>query len=110
MNKYAAYIKEREDMEFYENDKGFVTYCYYPELQACYLAEIYVLPEFRGTITAFNLFKRVCNVAKSNGYNKMIGSVDTTTNGYEKSEQLMQKLGWQFYKKVGYMVYYIGKI
>jgi GNAT superfamily N-acetyltransferase len=110
MNKYAAYLKERENMEMYENEKGFVTYSFYPELQACYLAEIYIVPEFRGTTTAFNLYKRVCNLAKAEGYSKMLGSFDTTTANWEVSEKLMKKLGWQFYKKVGYLVYYIGNI
>jgi L-amino acid N-acyltransferase YncA len=110
MNKYAAYLKERDNMEMYENEKGFVTYCFYPELQACYLAEIYIIPEFRGTTAAFNLYKRLCNLAKADGYSKMIGSVDETTANYEYSEQLMKKLGWQFYKKVGHLTYYIGNI
>jgi hypothetical protein len=110
MYKYAAYLKERENMELYENEKGFVTYAFYPELEACYLAEIYVMKQFRGSRAAFNLYKIVCGVAKLNGYSKMIGSVDCTTEGWEYSEKMMKKLGWQFYKKVGHLTYYIGQI
>jgi GNAT superfamily N-acetyltransferase len=110
MSKYADYIKERDGLETYENEYGFMTYSFLPDVGAVYLAEIYVVPEKRNTAAAFRLFQRLCNIAKADGYFKVLGSVDETTVNYEYSEKLMKKLGWAFYKKVGHVTYYIGKI
>lgn len=110
MNKYAAYLKEREDLDMFENESGFIVYSFYPEVQAAYLAEIYVVPEKRGTTAAFKLYKEMCKIAKAAGYTKLLGSIDDTTTNYRYSEKLMKKLGWSFYKKVGHVTYYIGQI
>lgn len=110
MSKYAQYIKERDGLETYENDYGFMTYSFFPDIQAVYLAEIYVIPEKRNTPAAFRLFQRLCNLAKAEGYSKILGSVDETTANSDYSEKLMKKLGWIFYRKVGHVTYYIGKI
>lgn len=110
MSLYKDYLKEREDMEVYENEHGFVSYCYLEQDQALYLAEIYVVPKKRNTPAGYRLYQRVVNIAKANGYSKIMGSVDVTTNGYELSEKLMGKLGFRFYKKVGYLIYFIKTI
>lgn len=110
MSKYADYIKEREGLETYENEYGFVTYTFLPEIGAVYLAEIYVVPQKRNTSVAYRLYQRVCSLAKAEGYNNMLGSVDETTANYQLSENFMKRLGWNFYKKVGHVTYYIGKI
>jgi hypothetical protein len=110
MNKYANYLKEREGLDYFEDDTGFITYCFYPEIQAVYLAEVYVIPEKRGTFAALRLFQKAVKIAKYNGYTKLLGSVDKSTNGYELSEKIMIKLNWEFFKQVGEVTYYIGKI
>lgn len=110
MSLYSQYAKERDGLETYETDYGFVTYSFLPEIEAVYLAEIYVVPTKRNTHVGYKLFKRVCNLAKAEGCSKILGSVDETTSNYQRSENLMKKLGWTFYKKVGYVTYYIGKL
>ncbi len=110
MSLYKEYLKEREGIEVYENDCGFISYSYIEEVNALYLAEFYVIPAKRNTPAGYRLYQRAVNLAKSNGCTKIMGSVDVSTNGYELSEKLMGKLGFRFYKKVGYLIYFIKTI
>jgi hypothetical protein len=44
-NLYKQYLKEEENRDTIETEFGFITYSIYGE--ECYIAEVYVLPEFR---------------------------------------------------------------
>ena len=76
MEMYADYLKEIGIKNMYHNDKGFAIYGIAG--QDCYLEELYVKPECRGTSTATELADAVVQIAKDNGCTRLLGSVMPT--------------------------------
>lgn len=110
MKKYASYLKEREQMELIESEHGFAVFNVNRELNALYFAEFFVEREYRCTMEAYRLFEEIKAQARSHYLNNIIGSVDTTTLGWQKSERLMKKAGFYFLMKQGNMLFYMLKI
>lgn len=70
---FGKYIKERNNKEIVENEKGFMTYYFIGD--ACYIEDVYVLPEYRRTKQCVEFGEQVEKIAKEKGCTKMYGSV-----------------------------------
>lgn len=70
---FGKYIKERNNKEIIENEKGFMTYYFVDD--ACYIEDVYVLPEYRRSRLCVNFGEEVEKIAKEKGCKKLYGSV-----------------------------------
>lgn len=80
-------------MELLESENGFVTYAM--NQNTFYIAEIFVRKHVRGSLEAYKLYKKCLDIAKNNGCLELVGSVDSTTSGWQYSERLMSRLGFE---------------
>ena len=92
-SNHALYIKEREGKEIVESEKGFATYYYLND--GCYVQDIFVKNEFRKQNVAKEMLDEISNIAKSQGYNKLYGSVVPSTKGSTLSLKLSLEYGFQ---------------
>lgn len=106
MQKYANYLKEREGMDLIESNEGFVVYTVYNDINTLYIAEIFVEKEYRGSLAAYRLYQKCIKAAKENYCDRILGTVDISTVGYELSERLMKRLKFEFQKKQGNLIFY----
>jgi ribosomal protein S18 acetylase RimI-like enzyme len=100
---YAKYVKERENKYCFETAEGFATYLLLKD--HCYIVDIYVLPEFRQQNIAAKMADEIANVAKSNGYLKLLGSVDLTAAGCTTSMKVLLSYGFKLLKADGQFIY-----
>lgn len=92
---FANYIYEREGKSIFEDERGFVTYMFWPEQQAVYMEDIYVRPEHRKSGVTYEFVQQVSNVAKLKGYKYLIGTVKPTANGATTSLKGMLAHGFE---------------
>lgn len=74
MEMYADYLEELGVKHMYvHQDKGFAIY----EVSTtdCYMEELYVKPEFRGTKVATEIADAIVAIAKEKGCSRLLGSV-----------------------------------
>jgi len=111
MNKpslYAQYLAERSNVNIIEKDTGYITYIFTKDY--CYIEDIYVVPEARGTKLASNLAKEVAEEALKHGYKKLLGSVCISANGAERNVAYMLNYGYKIKSLEGDMIYFIKDI
>lgn len=101
---YAMYIKEREDKDIIESDKGFATYKIFDNGE-CYLQDIFVLPNFRKDGLATQMANEVVDIAKEHGCHTLIGSVCTDTNYSTRNLQVFLAYGMQVHKIIGNLIF-----
>ena len=104
MSLYADYIKEREGYETVEDGTFFVTYL---ELEdALYIRDIYIAPEYRNKMKSIEIGEMTIGLAKEKGLKALIGSVDTTTNGWRRNKEIMEKFGYKEVYQDGNVIYF----
>lgn len=92
---WKDYIKERENLDTYENETGFLTYEIHDGI--CFMSDIYVKPEHRGTSAGYKLYLAVKNIAIDSGCTSIRGQIDATTPNWQLSYNLMMRLGFKPY-------------
>jgi ribosomal protein S18 acetylase RimI-like enzyme len=108
MSMWADYIKEREGKESREYLDGFITYkIFFPE---CYIIDIYVKPECRGTHVATEMADDITRLAKEQGCTILTGSVSEGANGYQSSIRVLEGYGMKEFRKIGEMHYFFKEI
>lgn len=100
---WKNYVKERENLDTYESAHGFLTYEIYD--QVCFMSDIYVVPEARSSTAAYKLYLAVKDIAAGEGCVWIRGQVDRSTAGWEKSLQLMERLGFIPYSNIDNLTY-----
>lgn len=98
MKLYADYIKEIFNRECYYDDDCFITYNIYPEDKAVSIVDYYCVPEKRGNGKMLGLVTELVENMSKEGYNTFYGYVDTDQNGWEYSERIMLKFGFEYLK------------
>jgi len=93
MELYKEYIAERENQHLFYNDKGFITWEYMND--SVHIVDIYVRPQYRKTGEGVSLEKVVLDEAKLRGYKTIICSACTDTNNWEKSLEILKKVGYE---------------
>jgi hypothetical protein len=72
MNLFAEYYKERQELETIITDYGFLTYGIHQD--HALLGDIFVLPEFRGTSKALELYNLFFEKAKEAGCQRIFAN------------------------------------
>lgn len=104
MSLYGDYIKERENKDIIESDKGFATYTIYPNGE-CYLQDLYVVPAYRQTGLASNMADKIVEIAREANCNTLIGSVCVDANGATQNLKVFLNYGMQVNKIIGNMIF-----
>ena len=92
MSLYSAYIREKTDKAILETEMGFCTYSF-PDESTVYIQDIYTIPEARKTGEAAEMADRVCEIARSKGCSRLIGSVIPSTKGSTDSLRVLLAYG-----------------
>lgn len=95
MELYKQYLKEREDIDLIYTDECFITYKVYNENTAA-IIDIYSKPEVRGKQVMKGLVEELVASFKEKGITTVLGYTDITTNGWQRSEELMTKFGFEY--------------
>ena len=102
---YAQYIKERENKDIIETDKGFATFQFLTNNQ-CYLQDIFVLPEYRKSGLCFEMADKVTQRAKEKNCHTLIGSVCTDDQNATRNIKVLLAYGMYFDKVIGNMMFF----
>lgn len=111
---YSAYLRERENKDILETDTGFAVYGYNcvpgVDFPHCYLADIYVKPEFRQTGAARKMADQIASQAKAAGFKTMLGSVDANAQGKHESLLVLIAYGMKLFTVSGTMLWMIKEL
>lgn len=92
MELYHEYIKEREGSSLVSNAHGFATYkCSGEE---CYIIDLFVKKESRGTPALFNLIQELKTIAVVNGCSHLSGVLRAGDPGINRTMKAALKLGF----------------
>jgi ribosomal protein S18 acetylase RimI-like enzyme len=98
---YAEYLRERENKELLQDERGFAIYGYNcipgVDFPHCYLQDVYVRPEWRRRGHASKLADQVAAQAKAAGFKVLISSVDCAARGAHESLQVLIAYGMQLF-------------
>jgi GNAT superfamily N-acetyltransferase len=107
MELYSTYVKEVYGRETIHTEDYFVTYKIHKN--GCYLVDMYIVPEKRNSGLAVELDKKVEDIAKSNGCNKMLTTIDIG-NIKDNVLKVIKKCKYKFLKQTEFGVYFIKDI
>ena len=93
MKLYAAYIKEREGLDMFHDEHCFITYKLDENDVMVY--DIYSDKSVRGSGYMLEFCDKFFNNMKEIGIKKAYGFTDEKTNGWEYSDFLLKKYGFQ---------------
>lgn len=108
MSHFGNYIKERLDKHIIEDENGFATYLY--ENDYVYIEDIYVVKEKRKENIASAYADKIAQIAKSKGYDKMLGSVCPTAKGATTSLKVLLGYGFKVLSAEHDIIYFIKEI
>lgn len=94
MSLYADYVKELRGFNILENEHGFIVYDL-TEL-TCYISDIFVSIEKRGTGLAAQMFSDVVEIASKYGCRNVFGSVDPRNRNPTLSIKAQLSVGMKF--------------
>jgi len=109
MTMQADYILEREGISTLEVENGFATYKKVSD-NTYYLIDIYVKPEHRRGRIASEMSAKVAEIAKNDGAEYLLGSVDTSCNFATESMKAVLGDGFSFKSIDGNMIYFYKRI
>lgn len=92
---YAAYLKEREDIETVTSEHGFATFNVMED-GSFYIVDIYVKPEQRRSGAATELEAQIIAKAKKAGAKRVVGSVCLSVKDVTRSMQTLLGSGYRF--------------
>lgn len=93
MSLFSEYKKEREKQEVFEDEYGFITYSFTPDV--CYIADLYVKPEFRHSRIATTYADKVTSIAREKGYKTLLGSICLNTENTTESMKALLYYGFK---------------
>ena len=107
---FAQYVKERENAEVLETDKGFAKYHLKPD--HVYIEDIFVLPEFRKDGLAKEMANEIAKIAKEHGLSRMVGSVCLNAKGATASANVLLAYGMRLagIEQESGMIYFVKEL
>lgn len=108
MSLYGDYIKERENFDIVEDERGFATYLVQGE--ECYVRDVYVKPQHRKDHVAWGYMEIIRKRMKHFGVKTIITSVCTKANGTTTSQYAILSYGFVLSHTDGPMIYYRKEI
>lgn len=104
MQRLAAYLKEREDIDCIVTDEGFASYKISGE--ECYIRDIWVHPDYRKKGIASELADQIASIALGAGCKFLTGSVSTTANNSTASVLVLLAYGFKIHSAVQYGIFF----
>lgn len=108
MKMYAAYLKERQNVDLVEVEHGFATYSL--EENYIYLQDLYVVPEKRKEGIGVELMNIVAQIGKEAGKDRMLGSVSPSTKFSTTMTQIMFGLNFKILSSSQDIIYFVKEI
>lgn len=93
MSLFGDYIKQRENKDIIETDKGFATYSVVKD--GIYIEDIFVSSDYRHSHEAARMADQIAIIAKEKGLNKLFGSISPTANHSTSSLKVLLAYGFQ---------------
>jgi predicted GNAT superfamily acetyltransferase len=103
---FAKYILEREGKSIVEDERGFATYLFYPDLEAVYIEDIFVSQEFRNQNVARDYADQISAEAKLKGYKYLLGSVSPKANQATASLKVLLAYGFELDSVTKDLIYF----
>lgn len=91
---YFQYIKERENLDFVEIEEGFFTYKINGD--ECYLNNVFLKPEHRGTPATIKIMNKIIEAAQSRDCKLISANVYLNDHGFHRTIKSALKLGFSF--------------
>ena len=91
---YFDYIKEKEDIDNYQWDWGFMTYCVEGG-NIFHVVDIYIKPEFRGQGKVHELIEKAKSIGREKGCTKISSEVYVLNKPeiFDRSKALLERYG-----------------
>lgn len=105
---HGQYLKERENKEIIESEKGFATFFF--ENDYVYLEDIFVNKKHRRSGECYKMADEVAKIAKEKGYKKMLGSVCPSAPSSTESLQVLINYGFKLASSTDNMIYFIKNL
>lgn len=100
---FASYIYEKQNKSIIEDEHGFATFFFIKD--ACYIEDIYVVPEARKSGVASKYADLISEQAKSKGASKLLGSINLNSNNSTDSMKVLLAYGFKLAWNDGQMIY-----
>lgn len=104
MNKFIEYMKERQDIETIDMEKGFI--CYRIEAEGCMILDHYVLPEFRRQKLGKDLADKVFSICRELGIKTVFCQLDRQARGARVARINIVHFGFEPYYIEGTIEHY----
>ncbi len=105
---YAQYIKEREDVDTYEDERGFFTY--QVSNDSFHVVDLFILPKFRNNGVGKEYSDKIEELAKESNCKQTFCSTCTQALNWKQSNKYILSNNYKKIKEVGVMVYYIKEL
>lgn len=93
MSLFGDYIKQRENKDIVESDKGFATYSVVKD--GIYIEDIFVSADHRHSGEAAKMADKIADIAREKGLNKLFGSVSPSALGSTTSLKVLLAYGFE---------------
>ena len=103
MSMYSDFIMEREGVNSFETEEGFITYTL--NEKGCCIHNIYIDPQYRDEGWGHVLFQRVIDLAKDKGLKELYGTISPSPIGSHKSLCILLKRGFVLHSCVDNLIY-----
>lgn len=105
---FARYIYEKDNKSCIEDENGFVTY--FMTNGACYIEDIYVVPEKRRQRVAGNWLDQICEQAKKNGMKCIVGQVKPSKRGATESIAAHLAYGFKVESAIQDLIFFVKEV
>ena len=105
---FANYKEERENANVIEDEYGFIVYKF--ENEYVYIEDLYVVPEKRKSLIASSYADKVVDIAKKEGYNRLLGSVSPQDPNATANLKVLLGYGFRLLSCKEEIIYFIKEI
>ena len=104
---FEDFYKETFGYETIKTEHGFIVFgeVSFNNENHLYAELFYIKPEFRNHKKGLDLFNKFCDVARSRGINKVLGSVGLKINNAEKNLRLYFLHGFKIHSTLPNLIY-----
>lgn len=105
---YAKYVKERDNAETIEDERGFISYKF--ENGVCFITDIFVDPNFRNLSTGSDFGKMVEKKAKEDGIERMMCTACIESQNFLDAIAFIKSNGYTIFNTVNSLIYFVKEI
>jgi len=103
-SNYSLYLKERENREIFEDEKGFATYSFSED--SCYIQDIFVKEEHRKEGIASYYADKISEIAREKGCKYLTGSVCPMAHGSTESLKVLLGYGFKLESSINNFIFF----